>query len=319
MANIILPYRILVVACLIVTLSVPGLANTPASDQNSQAAPRPDPATTTGAASISPAAATGHWRVVGSPGAQCIGAIATAERAYGLPHGLLAAIARVESGRRDPASGRWMPWPWAIDIAGQSQFYPTKVTAIAAVRAWQARGVRSIDVGCAQVNLAQHPHAFRSLDAALDPVSNTDYAARLLVQLHSMTNDWKQAVAFYHSALPGASIGYRHKVLAVWSGETGPWAYAAAAGRRRIQPRPSRLQLMAVAWAATIDEPASSPDPNNPTPTLAPAGFDLLFHRPLPTAHHPIRLAHRYAHRIYAAAWPRRRAHHHHTTMADAR
>ena len=44
--------------------------------------------------------------------------------------------------------------------------------------------MRSIDIGCAQVNLMHHPDAFASLEQAFDPMANADYAARFLKQLH---------------------------------------------------------------------------------------------------------------------------------------
>ena len=44
-----------------------------------------------------------------SPSTLCRAAIAAAEREYGLPAGLLAAIGRVESGRRDPETGERGP------------------------------------------------------------------------------------------------------------------------------------------------------------------------------------------------------------------
>ena len=91
------------------------------------------------------------------PGTLCRPAIAAAEQASAIPPQLLAAIGRVESGRRDPASGVMAPWPWTINAEGQGSFFDTKAQAIAAVQALQARGVQSIDVGCMQVNLMHHP------------------------------------------------------------------------------------------------------------------------------------------------------------------
>src|SRR5579863_7486624 len=85
-------------------------------------------------------------------GSLCRPAVALAERAHGIPAHLLAAISRVESGRRDPVSGEWRPWPWTVDADGQGSFYDNKAQAIAAVRDMQAHGVRSIDVGCTQIN-----------------------------------------------------------------------------------------------------------------------------------------------------------------------
>jgi hypothetical protein len=109
-------------------------------------------------------------------GAQCRPAIDAAERGTAIPPHLLAAIGRVESGRRDPQSGGWNPWPWTVNAEGEGFFFDTKEQAIAAVRTMQARGTRSIDVGCMQVNLMHHPDAFGSLEQAFDPASNAAYA-----------------------------------------------------------------------------------------------------------------------------------------------
>jgi len=154
-----------------------------------------------------------------APGALCRGAIAAAEHAGAIPPLLLAAIGRVESGRRDPASGVLAPWPWTINAEGQGSFYDTKAQAIAAVRALQTRGVQSIDVGCMQVNLMHHPDAFASLDQAFDPSANAAYAARFLNELHAQTNDWPRAAAQYHSSTPSLAVAYQAKVLATWMEE----------------------------------------------------------------------------------------------------
>ncbi|MCS6853311.1 MAG: lytic transglycosylase domain-containing protein [Elioraea sp.] len=150
----------------------------------------------------------------------CRRAIAAAERAHGIPHALLLAIGRVESGRRDPETGRFGPWPWTIHAEGTGQYFATKEEAIAAVRALQARGVRSIDVGCMQVNLHHHPHAFSSLEEAFDPIRNADYAARFLVDLQARANSWTQAAAHYHSHTPDLAEAYKRRVLAAWPEET---------------------------------------------------------------------------------------------------
>lgn len=153
------------------------------------------------------------------PGLMCRPAIAAAERAAAIPPQLMAAIGRVESGRLDPASGRMQPWPWTINAEGQGSYYDTKAQAIAAVRALQARGVRSIDVGCMQVNLMHHPTAFASLEEAFDPTTNTAYAARLLTELHAQSGDWPRAAALYHSATPDLGAAYQRSVMAVWPEE----------------------------------------------------------------------------------------------------
>ena len=150
-----------------------------------------------------------------TPYDECEAAIGTAEHGQAIPPRILPAIGRVESGRPDPDSkSRIRPWPWTIDVEGQGQSFATKDEAIAAVQAAQARGARSIDVGCMQVNLLQHPDAFASLDMAFDPVTNAAYGARFLAALFHQTQSWPMAIADYHSQTPELGIPYQQRVLA---------------------------------------------------------------------------------------------------------
>jgi Transglycosylase SLT domain len=145
----------------------------------------------------------------------CRGAIAAAERQWRIPDRLMAAIGVVESGKRD-ASGVRSPWPWTINAEGIGHWFDSKAEAIAAVQALQTRGVRSIDVGCLQVNLMHHPDAFASLDQAFDPVANAAYAGRFLTQLYEQTGTWPKATAGYHSLTPEVGGPYAEQVMAVW-------------------------------------------------------------------------------------------------------
>ncbi len=154
--------------------------------------------------------------VTATPSGLCETATASAEYAARLPARLLGAIAVVESGRLDGATGRVRPWPWTINAEGIGQFFATKAQAIAAVTALQARGVRSIDVGCMQVNLMFHPDAFASLDLAFDPTTNARYAARFLNALYAEGHDWPRAIAAYHSQTPSLGAEYRVLVMARW-------------------------------------------------------------------------------------------------------
>lgn len=153
------------------------------------------------------------------PDRLCRQAIAAAERAHGIPANLLAAIARVESGRRDQATGTFNPWPWTINMDGQGSFYDTRMQAVAAATAMRPRVTRSIDVGCMQISLVHHPDAFASLMQAFDPPANADYAARFLVQLFNKAGSWPKAVELYHSATPELGLDYQRKVYAVWPEE----------------------------------------------------------------------------------------------------
>jgi hypothetical protein len=176
----------------------------------------------------------------GAAGQLCRAAVAVAEREARLPARLMAAIAKVESGRRDPVTGTTEPWPWTINAEGRGSFFPTKAAAIAAVQELRARGVRSIDIGCMQVNLRHHPNAFATLDAAFDPLTNARYAARFLTELQSTRPDWLDAAAGYHSQTPQFAAPYRARVAAAWGAEqVAPAALQAARpppGFRAPQP-----------------------------------------------------------------------------------
>ncbi len=197
------------------------------------------------------------------PGAACRAAIAIAERERGVPAGLLQAIGRVESGRRDPETGQFAPWPWTINAEGRGMFFPTREAAIAEVRQLQARGVRLIDIGCMQVNLHHHPNAFPGLEQAFDPLTNARYAAQFLSELRTNAQDWARAAGHYHSQTPERAEPYRARVLQAWAGEQGrppgdPAAEAAllarfaagGSGPLSLTNRAERAQVMPVAPGA---------------------------------------------------------------------
>jgi soluble lytic murein transglycosylase-like protein len=173
------------------------------------------------------------------PGQVCRPAIAAAERAHNIPQHILAAIARVESGRRDQSSGTFNPWPWTINFDGQGSFYDNKPQAVAAAASMRPHVARSIDVGCMQISLTNHPDAFATMEQAFDPFANADYGARFLVQLFAKTGSWPKAVEWYHSATPELGHDYGLKVYAALPEET---RLAAIAG-----PSP-----LASAWGATL-------------------------------------------------------------------
>ncbi len=139
-----------------------------------------------------------------------------------LPAGLLRAIGRVESGRRDPASGTFAPWPWTINANGQGRFFDDAASATAAVQALRATGTSSVDIGCFQVNLVHHPLAFRRLADGFDPAGNAAYAGAFLASLRQRLGSWEAAVAAYHSSTPERGEAYRARVYAAWMGGGAP-------------------------------------------------------------------------------------------------
>jgi hypothetical protein len=163
------------------------------------------------------------------PAALCEAAVTSAELSGSLPPRLLHAISLTESGRIDPKSGTVRAWPWTINAEGEGQFFATRDDAITAVKALQARGVQSIDVGCTQINLMYHPHAFASLEDAFDPRSNAAYAARFLNALYGAGKDWAHAIAAYHSETPALGDAYRVLVMSRWRDPGLPEAHRSQA------------------------------------------------------------------------------------------
>lgn len=168
------------------------------------------------------------------------------ERTQGIPQRLLAAIAKVESGRPLPGTKAKVAWPWTINAEGKGQFFPTKEAAIKEVRRLQAKGVKSIDVGCMQVNLNYHGEAFNNLEEAFDPRANVEYAAQFLKDLKDAHTSWNKAVAHYHSATPEFHNPYRQRVYNAWIKERQqigePYFQNAVWGSPGIEPWSNRVR-----------------------------------------------------------------------------
>ena len=133
-------------------------------------------------------------------GASCISAILSAQERYGIPDNLLLAIGIQEAGRNGPEG--LAVWPWTVNAAGEGVFFQHRVEAEAFVRAKQDAGVKSIDIGCMQINHRWHGDQFPSTSAMFDPARSADYAARFLRNLYRETGDWAKAAGRYHSATP---------------------------------------------------------------------------------------------------------------------
>ncbi len=145
--------------------------------------------------------------------------IHTIEKKFSIPHGLLSAISKVESGRYHEKHKRIISWPWVIHSQGKGHFFGNKEEAIKAVQRLKDAGVTNIDVGLMQVNLYYHGKAFTDLDHAFDPKANIEYAAKFLTTLKKEHGSWSKAVAHYHSACPDHHIPYRQKVYKMWQEE----------------------------------------------------------------------------------------------------
>lgn len=146
----------------------------------------------------------------------CESAARHMEQVEGIPAHLLVAISLAETGRWDDDEQVSFAWPWTVTALGKGRYYPSRTTAIAAVRQFQAKGVSNIDVGCMQVNLRHHPDAFADLEQAFDPTINIAYASGFLLNNHAETKSWTQAAAAYHSKTPKFNRRYKAKIMKLW-------------------------------------------------------------------------------------------------------
>lgn len=200
-----------------------------------------------------------------TPGAECEAAATAAEREYALPPGLLAAIGRSESGRLDPDDGRVHPWPWTLDVAGRGRFFASAAAAVMATEAALAQGMRTVDVGCFQIDLLFHPLAFPTLAVAFDALANARAAARFLAALHARAGEWGSALALYHSGAPERGEPYRGRVMADWQGQSGVSAPPPPADPFVFRLTPTLRPVRVI-----------SPDPASPSAQIPIAGDSRL-------------------------------------------
>lgn len=145
-------------------------------------------------ASASPIPALAHSpherRAITSPRAACLAAVRAAERAHGIPEGLLVAIALNESGLH----------AYALNIGGRS-YFPSSLEEARRLY-WSALGRRSVMAGCMQVNAGVHA---RNGDWPLDPALAADWGARYLRRHYERTGDWTRALVRWHGGSPQSS------------------------------------------------------------------------------------------------------------------
>ena len=144
---------------------------------------------------------------VASPADLCREAARMAAEQTSVPTSVLLAITQTETGRG--AGDRIEPWPWTVNMEGEGHWFADPETAIDFIRAAQAGGATSFDVGCFQINHRWHGDAFASLDEMFDPTANALYAADFLTRLHAESGDWSAAAGAYHSRTQVHAERYR--------------------------------------------------------------------------------------------------------------
>lgn len=165
-----------------------------------------------------------------------------------LPRALLASVALAESGRFVRSTGKTHSWPWTINAEGRAYYLPNKQAAVRKARELLDQGIRSMDIGCMQVNLRYHPKAFASLEDAFDPLTNMGYAALFLTRLSAQAGSWPKAIGRYHSESPALNRPYFAKVIRIWENE---------------RPRLVRLSTALSAELASEEAPPAEDNPQD--------------------------------------------------------
>jgi len=128
---------------------------------------------------------------------------------YGVPQSLLLAIALTETAR--PADDHSLPWPWALNVRGESHWYRSREAALAGLKRFLAAGEKP-DIGLMQVNWGYHRGLLGSAEQALDPWFNLRAGAAVLAAEYRATGDWWAAVGRYHSRAQARAAAYRARV-----------------------------------------------------------------------------------------------------------
>jgi soluble lytic murein transglycosylase-like protein len=134
--------------------------------------------------------------------------IFAAEIQHEIPEGLLAAIAKVESGNR----------AYAVNLGGRSIYASSFAEASSTAKAQIKSGTSNIDLGVMQLNYRWHGKQFANIEEMLTPKNNINYAAGLLKGLYNQHGNWQKAIRHYHSANLEHSRRYSRKVTVAWLG-----------------------------------------------------------------------------------------------------
>jgi len=141
-------------------------------------------------------------------------------KSYEMPVDILYAIALAESGKRYQKTTT--PWPWALNIDGQSVFCDSQREAVSQIGRAVANK-KPVDIGLMQVSWRWHSQRFSSVEEALIPMRNLSAGAAILHEQFEQTKDWWIAVGRYHD--PGQDAvslenaqRYRERIRQHWQG-----------------------------------------------------------------------------------------------------
>lgn len=142
----------------------------------------------------------------------CAALIKIAEQKRLIPLQLLLAVAYVESTKASTSK----PWPWTVNLAGDSHYFSSRQEAIDFVNQQLIKGKTNIDIGCMQINYKFHKQAFETVTEMFDPLHNVAYATTFLLSLYERFGSWADAIRHYHSSIPDKHLKYQDNVMKAW-------------------------------------------------------------------------------------------------------
>lgn len=146
--------------------------------------------------------------------------------AHNVPPAVLYAVASQESNYK-LRSGRYRPWPWTLNVAGQGYYYRTRQAACTALQvALKANSPKRVDVGIAQVNIGWNPNAFSSPCAGLDPYTNLNVAAKILRGHFLSSGDWAVSTGLYHHPAGGPTAAKYQRSVELRMADISPAYYS---------------------------------------------------------------------------------------------
>lgn len=135
----------------------------------------------------------------------CKSILSRAEKVYGLPDGLLHAIAHVESRCH----------PYAVNVGRRSHYFSSLSEAARFVMREGSRR-RNINVGCMQLNFSSHRHSFADTYEMVHPELNIIHAAKMIIRFYNKYGSWEHAVRAYNCGKPYGAEKYWRKVQRAW-------------------------------------------------------------------------------------------------------
>ncbi len=137
---------------------------------------------------------------------------------HGVPVAVFFSVVITESGRN--IQGRYLPWPWTLNVNHKPYYYDNKEQALAALNNFLQNPKNTIAVGLGQIYLPAHGKRFTDPLSLLDPHVNLDFASQLLryefqqaKRKYKQANWWLAAGRYHHPSKEQYAKPYREMVF----------------------------------------------------------------------------------------------------------